>query len=160
VSVRLVTPSDDLALLTAVSHVAFAHPDAARAEMGEEELAQVSARVDAGLVAFLRDRVASRATVMAVAQVAGAPVAVGSHQPVGVVTEIAGVGTLPAFRRRGIAAAVTSALAHAALRRGVRVVFLSAADEQVARVYARAGFRHLGAACVATPPAEDDRRLC
>jgi predicted GNAT family acetyltransferase len=89
---------------------------------------------------------------MAAAVVEGVPVGVGSHQPVGTVSEVVGVATLPAFRRRGIAAALTSLLVEDALGRGVRTLFLSAGDAAVARIYERVGFRQLGTACIAVPP--------
>jgi ribosomal protein S18 acetylase RimI-like enzyme len=154
VSLRLAGAGDDFAVLVAVSHVGFASPGTGRAEVAQDEVARAVAEGGPGLGVTLRDRVASGATVTAVAEVDGFPVAVGSHQPVGVVSEIVGVATLPAFRRRGIAAALTSFLVHDVLERDVRVVFLSAGDEQVARVYARAGFRHIGTACVAEPAAD------
>jgi predicted GNAT family acetyltransferase len=77
---------------------------------------------------------------------------VGSHQPAGGVTEIAGVGTLPSARRRGLAAAVTSELVRDAIDRGIEVVYLAAADDDVARVYHRLGFRRIATALVAEPP--------
>lgn len=76
----------------------------------------------------------------------GRPVAGGVHSPVGDTTEVAGIGTLAAFRRRGIAGALTSALIADAFERGCECVFLSAADETVQRVYARTGFVKIGAA--------------
>ncbi len=80
------------------------------------------------------------------------PVGGGSHNPRGQVSEIVGVGVLPAFRRRGIAAAVAAALARDALSHGVRTVFCSAEDDDVARVYAAVGFRRVGTACIASAP--------
>ncbi len=80
-----------------------------------------------------------------------APVAVGSHQPVGRITEITGVGTLPAYRRRGIGAALTSFLVQDALARGIETIFLTAGDEEIAGVYARTGFERVGTACAAEP---------
>jgi hypothetical protein len=41
----------------------------------------------------------------------------------------------------------------AALARGVRTVFLSAADDQVARMYGRLGFVRVGTSMVAGPMA-------
>jgi predicted GNAT family acetyltransferase len=67
------------------------------------------------------------------------------------VTEIVGVGTLPAERRRGIAGGLTAVLVEDALKRGIETVFLSADDAAVARVYERLGFRRAGTACVAEP---------
>jgi GNAT superfamily N-acetyltransferase len=90
-------------------------------------------------------------TITAVAVDADGPLAVGSHQPVGDVTEIVGVGTLPVARRRGLGAAVTSRLVDDAHGRGVEIVFLSAGSEDIARAYARLGFRRIGTACIAEP---------
>jgi predicted GNAT family acetyltransferase len=67
------------------------------------------------------------------------------------VVEVVGVATLPSVRRRGLAAAVTSALTQHALDHGAEVVFLSAGDEDVARLYARIGYRPLATACIAGP---------
>jgi GNAT superfamily N-acetyltransferase len=77
------------------------------------------------------------------------PVGGGSHNPRGAVTEVVGVGVLPAYRRRGLAAAITARLARHALDHGVRTVFCSAQDDAVARVYESVGFRRVGTACVA-----------
>ena len=68
-------------------------------------------------------------------------------------TEIVGVGTLPSARRRGLAAAVTALLAADARDRGVTLACLSAADDEVARMYERLGFRRIGTACFARAPA-------
>ena len=73
----------------------------------------------------------------------------GSHNPRADVTEIVGVGVLPAYRRRGLAAAITARLARHALDNGVRTVFCSAQDAAVAHVYETVGFRRVGTACVA-----------
>jgi GNAT superfamily N-acetyltransferase len=77
------------------------------------------------------------------------PVGGGSHNPRAEVTEIVGVGVLPAYRRRGLAGAITARLARHALDTGVRTVFCSAQDDAVARVYESVGFRRVGTACVA-----------
>ena len=87
--------------------------------------------------------------VVAAAVEGGVALCAGQHQPVGAVSEIVGVGTLPAARRRGLGLAVTAALAADARSRGVRTVFLSAGDDDVARMYARAGFRRVGTALIA-----------
>lgn len=73
----------------------------------------------------------------------------GSHIPRGAISEIVGVGVLPAFRRRGLAGAATHLLARQALDSGVTTVFCSAGSSDVARVYERVGFRRIGTACVA-----------
>lgn len=55
-------------------------------------------------------------------------------------SEVAGVATLPEFRRRGIATAVTARATETAFASGVDTVFLSTVDEGAARVYRRLGF--------------------
>ncbi len=73
-----------------------------------------------------------------------------THEPAGAglctppqdgLTELTSVGVRASFRRRGIAAAITGWLAREAFARGVTGVFLMAAGEAEARIYARAGFR-------------------
>jgi predicted GNAT family acetyltransferase len=120
-------------------------------EIGVTALAGQAAEASPALLARQRERLVAGRTVTAVALVDGDPVAVGSHQPVGGVSEVVGVATLPALRRRGIAAAVTGLLAADALGRGVETLFLSAGSEEIARVYARVGFRRVGTACIAEP---------
>jgi len=162
ITIRLVTPEDDHALLSVVARVGFSFPGTARGDAGPEQVAQAvgertpepSTPPQAWVtpwVAFRRDRLARGLTVMAVAHADGVPVAVGSHQPVDTVTEITGVATLPAFRRRGIGAALTALLTWDSQERGVRTVFLSAGNEEIARVYERTGFRRIGTACIAAP---------
>jgi GNAT superfamily N-acetyltransferase len=150
----VVSPAEpgDLARATAVAMLAFGEPGTRIGQAGPEALAAATAQVDAGTLEVGRDRLARGLTVTAVATVEGVPVAVGSHQPIGGVSEIVGVGSLPAFRRRGLGAAVTSALDEDAFARGVETLFLSAGDETVARVYARVGFRTIGRVGAAAPP--------
>ena len=70
------------------------------------------------------------------------PVAAGAHTaPLDGFTELVGIATLADYRRRGIAGALTAAMAQAAFRADVRVAFLSAADERAGRVYERVGFQ-------------------
>jgi predicted N-acetyltransferase YhbS len=105
-------------------------------------------------LAVLRERLAAGRTVMMVAVENGEPVAVGSHQPVDVddieVSEIVALATLPRRRGRGLGAGLASALvAHA--RETADLVFLTAGDDDVARVYERVGFARLGTTGVAEP---------
>jgi ribosomal protein S18 acetylase RimI-like enzyme len=73
------------------------------------------------------------------------PVAAGSYTvPIDGFTELVGIATLPAHRRRGIAAALTAVLAADAFARGVRTAFLTAADDNASRVYQRCGFYRIG----------------
>jgi ribosomal protein S18 acetylase RimI-like enzyme len=59
-------------------------------------------------------------------------------------SELAGVGTRPAFRGRGIAAAVTAALTGAMFAAGAESVWLEYSGEGSRRVYERIGFRPQG----------------
>lgn len=153
VTVRLVDADEpDLALPRSIASIAFGEPGTAVGAAGRPELLAAAAAVPTAALAEVRERLAADLLVMAVACDAEGPLAVGSHQPVGRVTEIAGVGTLPAARRRGLAAAVTSELVRDALDRGVEVVFLSAQDEDVARIYRRLGFTPVATALIAEPP--------
>lgn len=91
----------------------------------------------------LRDLVKGGIRVMA-AFADGIAVAAGVHTPLHGVTELAGIATLEGYRRRGIGAALTAALAEDARRERCDLIFLSAGDEVIARVYERAGFETIG----------------
>ena len=150
--VDVVSPADDIAMALGVASIGFATPGTAIGPVGVETLEAAADGVSEGVVASTRQQLAAGNTVMVAAWVEGNPVAIGSHNPCGGVTEIVGVATLPSYRRRGIAAAVTSALVEDALSRGVQMVCLSADDETVARVYGRLGFETVGAVGAAEPP--------
>lgn len=60
--------------------------------------------------------------------------------------ELAGVGVRPAFRRQGVAAAITAWLVGQAFAAGTTTIFLMAADDIVARIYGRVGFVEIGEA--------------
>ena len=141
--------ADDPALpaSVAVQNVGFG---AAGTAAGPEGLRERDAAVEAEHD-FLRSRMRDGLTVTAVAEGENGPVATGAHQPVGAVTEIVGVATLPAVRRQGLGGAVTGALVEDALANGTETVFLSAGSEDIARVYLRVGFRRIGTACIAEP---------
>ncbi|MFF5444722.1 GNAT family N-acetyltransferase [Streptomyces sp. NPDC012888] len=135
--------------------LAFAAPGTALGEAGPAELA--SAMADAGAAdrtAHVASRLADGRSGMAAAVRDGVVLASGMHNPVGPVAEVVAVATLPAARRQGLALGVTTALVADARARGAGTVFLSAGDEDVARVYARAGFRRVGTAMIAEPAAE------
>jgi predicted GNAT family acetyltransferase len=103
--------------------------------------------VDAARLGYLRERIRRGTSLTAVAEGDHGPVAVGTLRPVGAVAEIVAVATLPAVRRQGLGAAVTALLVEHALSLGMETVFLSAASDDVARVYERLGFRRSGTAC-------------
>lgn len=77
----------------------------------------------------------------------------GSHLPRGTATELVGIAVIPSARRRGLGAAIAQTLAADARAAGVETIFLSAADDAVARVYERVGFVRVGTAGMATGPA-------
>ena len=78
------------------------------------------------------------------ARVDGDPVAAAAWTPViDVTSEIVGVATAEAWRRRGLAGAVTAAAARAAFAAGASLCVLSPGDETAQRVYERAGFRRV-----------------
>ena len=79
--------------------------------------------------------------------------ATATSQRVGDVAEIVGVATLPSARGRGYASQLTATLAGRLLATGVNLVFLSAGDDDVARLYTKVGFRRVGTACIAEPAA-------
>jgi RimJ/RimL family protein N-acetyltransferase len=84
----------------------------------------------------------------------GEPVGVASFTtPIDGVTEIAGVATLLAYRRQGIATALTGACLQLAFGQGVEVACLTAADAQAGRVYERVGFRAVGTGLAYNAPA-------
>jgi ribosomal protein S18 acetylase RimI-like enzyme len=145
---------DEVSVSRAAISVAF---DAGGTHRGDEGIAERDASVGKG---FSELSEASRAGLASGLLRAAAcyaeedpglgPVGGGSHSPVGGVTEIAGVGVLPAFRRRGLAGALTHVLAADALASGVSTVFCSAQNDDVARVYEGIGFRRVGVACIAS----------
>lgn len=120
------SPTADLVAFHTVQRGAFADSDEAAAPTAEEV-----ARFRAGLAtggAFL-------------ARLDGTPVGVANFSiPFDGLTEVTGIGTSPAFRRRGIAAAVTAAAVATAFAEGVEIALLSAGDERAGRVYERIGF--------------------
>ncbi|HYN88498.1 MAG TPA: GNAT family N-acetyltransferase [Ardenticatenaceae bacterium] len=76
------------------------------------------------------------------ARLDGQAVGAGGYQrPYGGVTEVVGIATLEAFRRRGVATALTAAATRMAFDNGVAIAFLTAGDERAGRVYERVGFR-------------------
>ncbi|MDX3240075.1 GNAT family N-acetyltransferase [Streptomyces sp. ME03-5709C] len=153
VSVRLLGPGDPaLPSALTVPHLAFAQPGTAIGTAGPAELAAaLPLHAAPGLVATAEARLRAGLTVHAAAVEGDTALCAGQYNPVGEVCEIVGVGTLPSARRRGLALAVTGALVADARERGLTTVFLSAGDEDVARIYARLGFRRVGTALIAEP---------
>jgi len=140
--VRMLGPEDDLGASAAVADLAFANPGTDVGEVGPGEVD--GARPEPAQVELLRQRVAIGRPSRAAAFVEGRLVARGGHTLEGALSEVTGVATLPAFRRKGLGAAVTAVLADDAVRRNARLVWLSADSVDVARVYERLGFRQVG----------------
>ncbi|ANS70492.1 acetyltransferase [Streptomyces lincolnensis] len=153
ISVRIVGADDPiLPSALAVPHLAFAEPGTHVGQAGTAQLAEAAdGCVADGTVERLALRIRAGLTAVAAAVENGAALATGQHQPLAGISEIVGVGTLPAARRRGLGLAVTAELVADARSRGAATVFLSAGDHDVARIYARLGFREIGTALIAEP---------
>ena len=136
----------------AVAHVAFGDPGTAVGSGGIEDRDVKAAEEPAETVRVLLDRAKAGYSVTAGAATEDGLVASGVHQPVGKASEIVGVATLPAMRRQGLAAAVTSCLAEHAFAMGVTLILLSAESDAVAAVYERVGFHRIGYAGAAEVP--------
>ena len=133
-------PVEEAAQGTLITAAGPAERDAAIVEVGAQELLHYRDRAAAG--GYLTAVVESPTEGM---------LATGMVQRVGDVAEIAGVATLPPARNRGYASQLTATLAREARSRGAHLVFLSAGDDDVARLYTRVGFRRIGTACIAEP---------
>jgi ribosomal protein S18 acetylase RimI-like enzyme len=152
VRLAAVRPGVGLARVLAVPQLAFAEPGSAVGTAGAEQRDAAGRKFDPRWLAVIDARLRAGTLAMSAAyDETGGPVAAGSFQTAGEFAEIFGVGTLPAYRRRGLGAALTAALVRAAAELGARTVFLSAGDSEVSRVYARIGFRTVGTAMVAAP---------
>ncbi|MCX4551186.1 GNAT family N-acetyltransferase [Streptomyces sp. NBC_01387] len=150
-SVRVLDAADPLlSAALAVPQLAFAAPGTAVGDAGPAELArEIAARLGDGRVENTAARIRTGRTTVAAALGDGSVLCSGMHNPVDEVTEIVAVGTLPSARRQGLGLAVTAALAADARARGVGTVFLSAGDEDVARMYGRLGFCRVATALIA-----------
>jgi ribosomal protein S18 acetylase RimI-like enzyme len=141
-----ILPADEKVIrqARAVAHLAFGEPGTGVGDAGPAERDASAAELSDDVVATLRDRATRGVSVNAGAYTGDGLVATGTHQPVDNTTEIVGVGTLPAMRRQGLGAAVTSTLVQHALDNGVDLVLLSAESDAVAAVYERVGLRRIG----------------
>ena len=149
-SIRLVPADDpDLGRVHSSIGVGFATGGTALGEAGVAERdADLVAHPD-GAGQARADIASGRTFFVGAFDAAVGAVGGGSHNPRGEVTEIVGVAVLPAYRRRGYAASITSLLARHALDHGVTTVFCSAQSADVARVYEPVGFCRMGTACIA-----------
>ncbi|GAA4961279.1 GNAT family N-acetyltransferase [Actinoplanes utahensis] len=154
----------DLHASRTVSRLGFAAPAyQAPLEMAEKALfiqgagpteRDAAEPLDAEAVRQARELFASGAFLTAVAESpAEGIVATATSQRDGDVAEVVGVATLPSARRRGYASQLTATLSGRLVADDVDLVFLSAGDDDVARLYTRVGFRRVGTACIAEPAA-------
>ena len=148
---RIEADDPDLNRVLAVAGVAFSHAGSAIGEAGVAARDQRAAE-DTADHASLRARLADRLFALSVIEDDEGPIASAGYQVANDVTEIVGVATLPVARRRGLGAAVTSALIENALEAGIGTIFLSAASDDTARIYRGLGFEQIGQAGLAEPP--------
>ncbi|MEV0720482.1 GNAT family N-acetyltransferase [Asanoa sp. NPDC050611] len=155
--VRLLDPASDtftadVELSRAVAAVGFGTPGTDPGAGGPAERDAARVELDAAAVDEERRSIVAGRRFNAVVELPDTgPVASGIGMRAGDVVEIAGVATLPAYRRRGLGAALTLTLARHAVTSGAGLVFLSASSDDVARVYLRVGFKRIGTACIAEP---------
>jgi predicted GNAT family acetyltransferase len=139
--ISLLKPSsdEDLLAMVAVQREAFDDPT----PPGPDELAGQHRNLERGCIFVLaRDDSTGDA--------AGAGVCTPLERGV---TEIAGIGVRPRFRRRGIAAALTARLAADAFTQGATLAWLTPGGEEAQRIYARAGFQAIGELLMISLPA-------
>lgn len=141
----------DLARVQSVPVVAFSEPGTAIGLGGPELRDAAAPGQRPETLRYIGERMRTGRMVTYAAYTDKGPIAVGSHQPRGRVTEVVAIGTLPSARRQGLATAVTWALVVDALDAGMELVFLSAGDGDVARVYGRLGFHRIATAMIAEP---------
>ena len=123
------SPDEDIAANITVGSRGFG--DVGR-DATPERVADLRRRLGAGNEYFL-------------ALIDGEPAGVGAYMiPLDGITEVVGIATLPEYRRRGIAAAVTAEITRHAFDNGVTLAFLTAADDDASRVYQRSGYRRIG----------------
>jgi len=169
-TIRLLDPAApgfaaDLAASRAVAQLGFGTPsnatpmesvDAAGLVVelaGPRERDAVPAPADDAIAAARRRAESGRSVTAVVDSKSDGILATGVLQSAGDVGEVAGVATLPAARNRGYASQLTASLARHGLQNDLDLIFLSAADDDVARLYSKVGFRRIGTACVAEPAA-------
>lgn len=125
--IELVDPcsDDELLAVRSVQHEAYGEAE----PPGEDDVRALRRNLATGSGAVLARTLIDRSAVGA-----------GEYTPIlEGVTEVTSVGVRPAYRRRGIATAMTSSLARAARASGATTLFLMA-NEPEERIYSRVGF--------------------
>jgi GNAT superfamily N-acetyltransferase len=127
--IELLTPwtDDEMLAMVTATHEAYGEPATPTADdaRGIRDLLAAG-----GLAVLARDA--------ATGEPAGGGIATAITHGV---TELAGFGVRERWRRRGIAAAITGYLTHAAFAEGAGTAFLTPGGAAAERVYGRAGFR-------------------
>lgn len=98
--------------------------------------------IDKARVEHTRAALDSGAWIAALGTIDGHPAGCAVLTPHEGIAELAGVGTADAFRRRGVASTVSSALMHCFFDGG-DAVWLSAGDDTAEAVYRRLGFKRV-----------------
>lgn len=129
--VGIVTGDDDLRSAAAVQNTAYGSGKPTDADVGR--LRNLTTRGGAVALARVDGMAASSGVVTA---------------PRDGLAEVAAVGTLEAYRRRGLAGAVVALLSATALERGA-TPYLQAESEREARLYARLGYTTIGSLTLA-----------
>ncbi len=129
VAVRYITEADDLGAYRALIRVGFG---GGPGPGSEQEAIEVRDALRQGMC-------------YALATLDGTPAGAGGYLPLDGLCELVAITTLPAMRRRGVAATLSSFLAQDHFAHGGELAWLSAADEGAQAVYRRIGFRNVGA---------------
>ena len=126
IELLLAATDAELRGVVAVQHIAYDDP----APPSEHDIARQRTTIaQGGLVALARDTASGEAV--------GAGLCT---PPLDGITEIAAIGVIPAYRRRGVAGALTALLLREAFAAGLTAPFLMPAEEAGERIYARVGF--------------------
>jgi GNAT superfamily N-acetyltransferase len=133
--VLLATDPEDLRACARVQHAAYG----GTGEAPDADVARLA-------------RTSERGGAVALARFAGEPASSGVLTgPVDGLAEVAAVGTAAHLRGRGLASAVVALLSQAALDRSV-TPYLQAESDREAALYARLGYRRIGAVTLANGP--------
>jgi ribosomal protein S18 acetylase RimI-like enzyme len=142
VKVHMLTSADaeaDLLAFHAVRWEGFGEEQRA----GPGEIAQMRRQMQDS-ARFALGRQMQDSARFALGRLDGAPAGTGVLTPFDRVGEIAGVSTLQAFRRRGVAATVTSRLLEEFFAEGGTLAWLDAEDTVARALYSGLGFRAVG----------------
>jgi ribosomal protein S18 acetylase RimI-like enzyme len=99
-------------------------------------------KVTAAEIAEQREHLAAQRYRCAYATIDGVVAGIGSMTVQ--TDELVGIATLPEYRRRGVAASVSSFLVRQHFQKGGHMAWLSAGDEAAEAVYRKIGFRKVG----------------